>query len=183
MCFCGVLLLVSGVGIVVMLGCGGSLFSIVRRCVVRKYVIPKLDVFEFESFDREREVLTCSLEQIGEFVDGFEVDEFLIPRVRRDPLWEEGMVPLGEVLLAAYGEGLAEVEFNETGVRALTDLVLDVEEFVSPFDQYVAAVAGREDVNSAVREVLAAEEERPRVLAEEIEAARRRVDEIGRAHV
>lgn len=145
---------------------------------MRKYILPKLKVYALESSARERDMLVCRIDDIKEVDPEFEVDELLIPRRVRDPLWSsrEGFVGLGELLLAAYGESVVDVELNDVTAVALTDLVKDVDDFVEPYSGWVGRVGERDEVRRNLEEESVAVESEREELRSRIEEARRRVD-------
>ena len=143
-----------------------------------KYLLPKLKVYALESSVRERDMLVCRVDDIEELDPEFEVDSLLIPRKVRDPLWTsgDGFVGLGELLLAAYGESVVDVELNDVMAVALTDLVKDVDDFVEPYSGWIVKLGEREEVRRNLEEERAAAESEREELRAKIEEARRRVD-------
>lgn len=143
-----------------------------------KYLLPKLKVYALESSVRERDMLVCRVDDIKELDPEFEVDSLLIPRKVRDPLWisGDGFVGLGELLLAAYGESVVDVELNDVMAVALTDLVKDVDDFVEPYSGWIVKLGEREEVRRNLEEERAAAESEREELRAKIEEARRRVD-------
>lgn len=143
-----------------------------------KYAVSDIPVVAVESASRQRQILACRIKDVAEADPSFEVDELLIPRLRRDPLWNEGegFVALGEVLFAAYGESLADVEINDVAVVALTDLVMDRKEFLSEYQEILDSIEKRDDVKNNLDDDKKKEEESKKELQEKIAAARKRVD-------